>query len=174
MVENGARGASIFLHTSRQNSIGLLPTFVQLTNHLLLMLAPASRLYFNNPVGRVMEHPEGYAHVIYEPGTRRLDYLQAFLTHTGQLLRLRGWHRIFGDQRLMTPYTPEESQWIVDYWLTAEQRGSATIYGAVLLSEDAFAQLPASQVMTEAKASALTYRLFDSEVAAQEWLRQVP
>lgn len=138
------------------------------------MPASASRLYFNNPVGRIMEHPDGYAHVIYEPGPRRLDYLQAFLTHVGQLLRLRGWHKIFGDQRLMTPYTPEESQWIVDYWLTAEQRGSTTIYGAVLLPQDAFARLSVSQVMTEAQAAALTYRQFDSEAAAHEWLRQVP
>ncbi len=137
------------------------------------MPTSTSRLYFNNPVGRVMEHPDGYAHVIYEPGPRRLDYLQAFLTHTGKLLRLRGWHKIFGDQRLMSPYTPEERQWIIDYWLTAEQRGSATIYGAVLLSEDDFAQLPASQATTEARAAALTYRLFDSETAAQQWLQQV-
>lgn len=134
----------------------------------------ASRLYFNNPVGRVWEHPDGYAHVVYEPGPRELHHLQAFLTHTGQLLRLRDWHKLFGDQRLMSPFTPEESQWIVDYWLTAEQRGTYTIYGAVLLPQDVFARLSVSQIMTEARAAALTYRMFDSEETAQEWLRQLP
>lgn len=121
-----------------------------------------------------MEHPDGYAHVVYEPGPRELQHLQAFLTHTGQLLRLRGWNKLLGDQRLMAPFTPEEGQWIVDYWLTAEQRGTSTIYGAVLLPEDVFARLSVSQVMTEAKAAALTYRMFDSEEAAQTWLRQLP
>ncbi|WP_157780984.1 hypothetical protein [Hymenobacter sedentarius] len=138
------------------------------------MPAPASRLYFNNPVGRVMEHPDGYAHVIYEPGARQLHHLQAFLTHTGQLLRLRGWHKLLGDQRQLAPYTPEESQWIVDYWLTAEQRGTHTIYGAVVLPQDVFARLSVSEIMSEAKAAALTYRLFDSEETAQDWLRQLP
>ena len=107
------------------------------------------------------------------PGPRQLHHLQAFLTHTGQLLRLRGWNKLLGDQRLMAPFTPQESQWIVDYWLSAEQRGSA-VYGAVLLPNDVFARLSVSQVMTEAKAAALTYRLFDSEDTAREWLRQLP
>ncbi|GAB3857670.1 hypothetical protein GCM10028822_31770 [Hymenobacter terrigena] len=138
------------------------------------MLAPVSRLYFNNPVGRVLEHPDGYAHVIYEPGPRKLHHLQAFLTHTGQLLRLRGWNKLLGDQRLLAPFTPEESQWIVDFWLSAEQRGTDTIYGAVLLPHDVFARLSVSQVMTEAKAAALTYRMFDSEEAAQAWLQLLP
>ncbi|NVO83340.1 hypothetical protein HW556_00440 [Hymenobacter sp. P5252] len=120
-----------------------------------------------------MEHPEGYAHIIYEPGPRRLDYLQSFLTHTGKLLRLRGWNKLLGDQRLMTPFTAEESEWIVDFWLTAEQRGSARIYGAVLLSEEDIALLPASQLTVDAHVAALTYRIFDSEVAAQQWLQQV-
>ena len=73
----------------------------------------------------------------------------------------------------MDPFTPEESAWIVDYWLSAEQRGSTTIYGAVLLPEDVFASLSVSQVMLEARAAALTYRMFDSEAAAHEWLGQV-
>ncbi|SMB99841.1 hypothetical protein SAMN00120144_2795 [Hymenobacter roseosalivarius DSM 11622] len=111
-------------------------------------------------------------HIIYEPGPRKLDYLQAFLAHTGQ--RLRGWHKLFGDQRLMAPFTPEEGQWIADYLLTAEQRGTATIYGAVLLPQDTFVRLSVSQVMTETRAAALTYHLFDSEAAGQEWLQQVP
>ncbi|SMB99563.1 hypothetical protein SAMN00120144_0264 [Hymenobacter roseosalivarius DSM 11622] len=98
-----------FLRAGRLNPTTLLPTFGLLLNYLLLLMpAHASRLYFNNPVGRVLEHPDGYAHIIYEPGPRKLDYLQAFLTHTGQ--RLRCWHKLFSDQRLMAPFTPEESQ----------------------------------------------------------------
>ncbi|GAA4028172.1 hypothetical protein GCM10022409_10290 [Hymenobacter glaciei] len=138
------------------------------------MPEPALRIYFNNPVGRVLEHPDGYAYVIYEPGPRKLHHLQAFLTHTGQLLALRGWHKLLGDQRQLAPYTPEERQWIVDYWLTAEQRGSAVIYGAVLVPEEVFAHLSESEALAEIKAAALVYRLFDSEAAAQEWLRQKP
>jgi hypothetical protein len=137
------------------------------------MLQPASRLYFGNPVGRVYEHPDGYAHVVYEPGPRKFHHLQAFLTHTGQLMRRHGWNRLLGDQRLMSPFTEEESTWVVNYWLSAAERGTDMVYGAVLLPHDVFARLSVSQVMTEARAAALTYRLFDTEEAAKAWLRQV-
>jgi len=43
----------------------------------------------------------------------------------------------------------------------------------VIVPNDVFARLSVSQVMSEAKTAALTYRLFDSEAAAQEWLRQL-
>ncbi|AIZ63968.1 hypothetical protein PK28_10215 [Hymenobacter sp. DG25B] len=130
-------------------------------------------MYFENPVGRIMEHPDEYAVIQYHAGERALDCLQAFLRHTGQLLRLHGWNRLLGDQRLMSPYTPEESQWIVEYWLAHQNQGQA-VYGAVILPEDEFARLSVNQVMQEAQAAALTYRLFDNEAAAVAWLKQVP
>jgi hypothetical protein len=131
------------------------------------------RVYFENPVGRVLEHPDGYALVQYKSGKRQLSHLQAFLTHAGHLLQRRGWHKLLGDQRFMEPFTPEESAWIVDYWLTRAGEGSE-VYGAVVLPNDVFARLSVSQVMNEARAAAMTYRLFDNEHDAKAWLRQLP
>ena len=133
----------------------------------------APKLYFDNPVGRVLEHPDGYAHVEFEPGPRLLQHLQAFLIQIGQLLRSRGWNKMFSDQRQMAPFVPEESSWIVDYWLNIAQQGTNAIYGAVLLPHDVFARLSVSQVMSEAKTAALTYRMFDTEADARAWLRQL-
>jgi hypothetical protein len=99
--------------------------------------------------------------------------LQAFLRHVGQLLKLRGWYKILGDQRLMTPYTQEESQWIIDYWLSYENQ-AREIYGAVMMAPDAWAQLPDSYRTQDAQAGAMTYRLFDNEAAALDWLHQRP
>lgn len=98
--------------------------------------------------------------------------MQALLTHTRNLLTRNQWHRMLGDQREMAPFTDEESAWIVDHWLDPAQHGPKGIYGAVLLAPNVFAHLPNAQVMHEAKASALTYRLFDTEEAAVAWLRQ--
>lgn len=131
------------------------------------------RLYFENTVGRIWEHPDGYALVQYHAGPRKLAHLQAFLTHTGKLLQLRGWHRILGDQRLMAPFTEEESRWIVDYWLSHDNQRSE-VHGAILVPQDVFARLSLSNVMHEAKAAALTYRMFDNEAAAVAWLRLRP
>ncbi|UYZ59729.1 hypothetical protein [Hymenobacter latericus] len=137
------------------------------------MTDSALRLYFENPVGRVLEHPGGFAVVLYHPGKRKLHHLQAFLTHTSRLLQLRNWNKLLGDQRLMAPFTDEESQWIVGYWLSQERQDS-TIYGAVLLPNDVFARLSVNNMMHEAKAAALTYRMFDNEPDAIAWLVRQP
>jgi hypothetical protein len=138
-----------------------------------MVSATALRVYFENPVGRIMEHPDGYAYVIYNPGPRKLDHLKSFLTHTSQLLHRRGWYKLLGDQRLMAPFTEEERLWIVDYWINRTAEGSQ-IYGAVLIPEDVFARLSVSQMMGEAREAAMTYRLFESESDAAAWLRKLP
>lgn len=132
-----------------------------------------TKLYFENSVGRLLEHPEGFAILQYHPGKRKLSDLQALLTHGGNLLVRNQWHRMLGDQRLMVPYTDDESAWIVNYWLDASRQRPGGLYGAVIVANDVFARLSMDQVMHEARASALTYRLFDSEDKAVAWLRQV-
>lgn len=132
---------------------------------------PGVRLYFENAAGRLLEHPDGYVIFQYHAGPRKLHHLQALLTHTGQLLNRNGWYKLLGDQRLMAPYTDEESAYIVDYWLRPENQRPGGLYGAVILANDVFARLSMSQVMHEAQAAALTYRLFDDEAKAVAWLR---
>ena len=64
------------------------------------MSAPNLLLYFENSVGRILEHPGGYAVLWYAPGARDFAEFRAFLTHMGQLLHRRDWNRVFGDQRI--------------------------------------------------------------------------
>jgi len=123
-------------------------------------------LYFQNPVGRLLEHPQGYAVVEYRPGPRQLSNLQGLLAQLVRMLTQRGWDRVLADQRLMQPYTPEESEWIRANWLT---RG-VVFRGAILLPHDVFARLASSQLVHEAKAASLSYRLFEELAAAEAWL----
>ena len=135
----------------------------------------ALRLYFENAVGRLLEQPAGqYVVVLYHAGPRKLSDLQAFLTHAGQLLHRQGWHKLLGDQRWMAPFTLEEVQWVTEYWLTSAQRRTTVLYGAVLLPHDVFARLSVTQVLHEAQAAAMTYRLFEEDEAAQQWLASLP
>ena len=127
-------------------------------------------VYFQNPAGRVLEHPAGYAVFEYAPGKRQLSDLQALLVHTGQLLRRHQWNRLLGDQRRMSPFTEEESKWIVEYWLDPANQSPGGLYAAVLLAEDVFARLATAQLINDAKAAALTYHMFDNEQAAVAWL----
>ena len=56
-------------------------------------------IYFENAVGRITEDPNGYAFILYYDVPRQLAELRALLTHMGQLLLRRGWHRILVDMR---------------------------------------------------------------------------
>ncbi|GAA4508388.1 hypothetical protein GCM10023172_40400 [Hymenobacter ginsengisoli] len=131
--------------------------------------SPAHLVYFQNAVARLLEHPHGYAVVEYQPGPRQLPDLQGLLAQLAQLLTQRRWNRVLADQRNMQPYSPEESDWIRDHWLT---RGT-TFHGAVLLPHDVFARLTSSQLVLEAKAASLSYRLFDDQADAEAWLGKV-
>lgn len=138
-----------------------------------MLPSSSAQLYFENNAGRLFEHIDGYVVFQYHAGKRTLADLQALLTHTSNLLDRNQWHRLLGDQRLMSPFTEEESTWITTYWLDGSRQRPGGIYGAIILAHDVFARLAMTQVMHEAKASALTYRLFESEEKAVAWLRQV-
>jgi len=129
---------------------------------------PAPLFYFQNPVGRLLEHPRGYALIEYHPGPRQLADLQGLLAQLVRLLTQRGWGKVLADQRLMQPYTPEESAWIRANWLTRD----VVFRGAILLPHDVFARLASSQLVHEAKAASLSYRLFEEAAAAEAWLLQ--
>jgi len=120
-------------------------------------------------VARLLEHPHGYAVVEYHPGPRQLTDLQGLLAQLGRLLERRRWNRVLADQRYMQPYTSQESEWIRANWL---MRGT-TFHGAVLLPHNVFARLASSQLVFEAKAANLNYRLFDDQAAAEAWLAKL-
>jgi hypothetical protein len=129
----------------------------------------AHPVYFQNAVARLLEHPHGYAVVEYQPGPRRLPDLQGLLSQLAHLLTQRRWNRVLADQRQMQPFTPEESEWIRAHWLT---RGTQ-FHGAILLPHDVFARLASSQLVFEAKAASLSYRLFDEQATAEDWLHKL-
>ena len=131
-------------------------------------------LYFENAVGRLSEHANGYAVVYYKPGKRVLSDFQAFLTHLGNLLHRRNWHKVLTDQRAMAPFTDEERLWVRDFWLAAQPGVRRETLAAVLLPEDVFARLATNLVMHDAREGALVYHVFNEEHAAASWLRQAP
>ncbi|WP_143080249.1 hypothetical protein [Hymenobacter arizonensis] len=129
-------------------------------------------------MGQVSEQTVGRqgGHVVveYAAGPHRLGDLQTMLGHAKQLLARRGWHKVFGDQRLFPAFTPEQSEWLTQYWLQMAQQRSRRLYGAVLVSPEVFAQLPPEQTQQEGQEAAMTYRFFDDPAAAESWLAELP
>lgn len=131
-------------------------------------------VYFENPVARLSEHANGYAVVQYKPGKRVFSEFQALLTHLGHLLQRRNWHKVLTDQRVMAPFTEQERAWINERWLHTPLEVRQERMAAVLLPHDVFARLATNQVMHDAKEGALSYHIFEDEMAAGVWLRQAP
>lgn len=104
--------------------------------------ASASHTYFENSVGRLLEHPAGHYIVVeYNSGPRQLSDIQPFLAHAGQLLARWGWDKLLGQQGLMTAFTPEETEWAAMYWRTQTPQPLALLYGAQLLPHNVFSHL---------------------------------
>jgi hypothetical protein len=137
-------------------------------------MPPASpRLYYENAVGRLYEHPEGFALFRFKPGKRKFSELQGLLIQVRDLLESKGWNRFLADNTLLTPFTPEEVAWIANHWSTAAQRQGG-LYGAVVLAQDVFARLAMGQVMHQVHDTAMHFRRFETEAEALAWLLQNP
>lgn len=128
-------------------------------------------LYFENAMGRILEHPDGYAVLRYHSSRRTLADVEQFLQQTGGLLQRRRWRRLFSDQRLLSPFTEDEQALILDYW-QARHFTAGSVTGAVLLSHNVFTRLSFHQIQEQAR-GALHYRLFEHEAEATAWLREV-
>ena len=129
-------------------------------------------LYFENPIGRLYEHSDGYAIVDYNAGTRQFNDYRAFLQHLENLLKGRGWNKMLANQRLLAPFTDEERTWIREQWLTVSHALQREMVAAVLLPNDVFARLTLSTLMQGAREGALVYRMFNDAQEAAAWLRQ--
>ena len=99
--------------------------------------------------------------------------MQTLLGQTKLLLAKRGWHKLLGDHRVMEPFTTEEQPGLPSSGSTRLSRAGVPLFGAVLLPEEAYAQLPPAVAEAPAQASAMTYRLFDDPAQARAWLEEL-
>ncbi|AYA38709.1 hypothetical protein D3Y59_17620 [Hymenobacter oligotrophus] len=132
-----------------------------------------SRVYFENASGSVAEHPEGFAVLSWHKGPRHLNDFKAVLNHLDRLLRLRNWSKLLADQQLMTPFTPEETAWVMQDWLPRAVGEGPYRYAAVILPLDVFARLASQSVLSESQKKFVAYQHCATEAEAVQWLRQL-
>jgi len=137
-----------------------------------MLLLAGLPLYFENPIGRLYEHPDGYVVVDYNPGTRQFGDYRAFLSHLENALKRHGWNKMLANQRALEPFTGEERTWIREQWLTVSHALQREMVAAVLLPNDIFARFGSSPP-PEAREGALVYRFFNDAETASTWLRQL-
>ncbi|GAA4352881.1 hypothetical protein GCM10023185_12970 [Hymenobacter saemangeumensis] len=127
-------------------------------------------VYFENGAGRIWEVPAGYLRLDYNPGHRAEADFRALLNHLRQAMSRRGWNRALVNQRLMSSFTPRETEWMVNEWLPAAVNENGYRYGAVLLAHDVFARLAMSKVVLATRDLKHQYHNFEEEDEAIAWL----
>jgi len=130
-------------------------------------------IYYQNPIGRLYEHPDGYLVVDYNAGKRLMSEYRPFVTRLMYALQRNGWHKMLTNQRQMAPFTEEERAWLVKQWLGPDPAWSGHLTTAVLLPEDVFARLAVNTIMHDVREGALLYRVFTDAQDATAWLRGV-
>lgn len=106
-------------------------------------------IYFTNPAGQILEHPNRYAIVRYHPGPRQETDLHALLTHLGHMPVARGWNRVIGDTRQMLPFSESEKTWIDENWGSRHLMRPAHLWVAMLQPTDVFAHLAVGEVQSK-------------------------
>lgn len=108
-------------------------------------------VYFENAVGRITEHPEGYAFILYHDVPRQLGELRALLTHLGQLLLRRGWHRVLVDMHQIQPLTELEKAMLAKEWYGGRIARPERVCTAFRMAKDAVARLSVHEIQAEAR-----------------------
>ena len=135
-----------------------------------LMTKPPRCLYYENGIGRIWEEPEGYLRLEYLPGPRETVQFRALLTHVSHALLRQRWSKMLVDQRDMAPLSSSEQEWMSNEWLPRAVTESGYRYGAVLVARNVFARLAMNQFVMANRNLGHTYRTFEAEDAAVEWL----
>ncbi|RSK49888.1 hypothetical protein [Hymenobacter rigui] len=130
-------------------------------------------LYFENPIGRFYEHPDGYVIIDYNSGPRHFEIFQSFLHHLENLLKRRGWNKMLGDHRRMDPFTEQEHEFVNNQWLQVSHAMQQEMQAAVLVSEEVFVRLPPEFKQQDLREGVLLYHLFTEAGSATTWLRQL-
>ncbi|WP_022826348.1 hypothetical protein [Hymenobacter norwichensis] len=108
-------------------------------------------VYFENAIGRITEDPNEYAFVQYYPVPRQLIELRALLTHLGQLLLRRGWHRVLVDMHLIPPLSEAEKTLLTQDWYGGSIARPAQLCTAFWMAKDVIARLSVHEMQAEAR-----------------------
>ena len=137
------------------------------------MLQPTPRLIFENNAGQLATDPAGFLRIIWNGNARTIADTHQLFEQMRQALQQHSWSRVLVNQSAMTPFSTAEQQWITREWLPLAVEAGYR-HGAVVLSPDVFVRLATAYITTHVPDLPLTYRSFDAEADALQWLLQQP
>ncbi len=128
------------------------------------------QVYYENPVGRAVDDPMGFARLTYQAGQRSHGSFIALLGEVRRLMAERKDGYLLVDQRLMSPFTPDEQGYVIQQWLPRLVADAGYRFGAILVAQDVFARLATATVVAAVRDLPITYQFFEQESEAVTWL----
>ena len=138
-------------------------------------MSPATPLLlFKNNAGQLLADSAGFLRVNWAAQPRTLAETRALFGSMQRELQQHRWSRILINQVGMAPFTQAEQQWVAHEWLPQAVQVGGYRHGAVVVSHDVLVRLATAYVTTNVQGLPLTYRSFDRDADAVQWLTQQP
>jgi hypothetical protein len=106
---------------------------------------------YQNAMGQITEHPDGYVLVHYYKSKWSIKELRALLERLGTILLLRGWQRILIDMRHIEPLTATEKAFLIEEWYSGKIARPTSLSTCYVLAENALARLSVHEMQEIAR-----------------------
>ncbi|SFQ35204.1 hypothetical protein [Hymenobacter arizonensis] len=137
------------------------------------MLNSITSIYFQNAIGRIVEHPNGYAFVQYHRAKWDVALLRVLLVHLGELLLSRGWSRILVNLQFIEPLSNVEKEFLVAEWYSCKIPRPVSVVTAYVLADNVFARLAIHELQEVARKNNLS-QSFGKLEEAEAYLAGLP
>ena len=129
-------------------------------------------LYFENPVGRLYYHPEGYVRLAWLPDRLPLAAIQAFYEQVLALLLRTRSHLILSDHGQRAPLPTEAQSWLTTNWIPRVMAQAQARHCAIVEGANPIHRLSTQSIVSAAPVN-FTFKRFDSVADAAAWLLSV-
>lgn len=133
------------------------------------LLPVTSVAFFENAAGRLVPDLLGFLRLTWQAGPTSSADRRVLLEQMLRWLKQNGTGKVLADQRLMTPFSPADQEWINTDWTPRAVQDGNYRFRAILIAENVFARLATAAVMMPRR-DEIAYQLFDEEEAAIKWL----
>jgi hypothetical protein len=130
-------------------------------------------LAFQNAVGKLYYHPQGYVRLAWGPERVALEALHGYYEQVLSLLLNTGARKILSDHGSRAPLSAAAQEWITRHWIPRAMTQARVRHCAIVEGADPMHRLATQSVVAAAPAGFIFQR-FATLAEAKSWLLSVP
>ncbi|WBA42930.1 hypothetical protein [Hymenobacter canadensis] len=128
-------------------------------------------LYFHNHLANIIEYPDCYVQVEWQPAPMYSSSLREVYEQLLQLLQESKLSKVLSDHQMMPAIMPPDRDWLVTDWAPRAVQHSSYRYCAIINSHDVYNRLGTTELVQRIRGSvALHVSHFQDHESAARWL----